>query len=152
ERFDPAQAARRFGAWLEHPPGGTRGRILRGLVLVGAGAFALLRPATALSLAIVLGGGLVAFAGLRELFEVVLPAAIPADSDSASESVRAAGLRAGIVLALAALLIAGIAWFGRPRAAVARVESGACNGAPELCGRRLDEVVFPGTHNSMSAA
>jgi hypothetical protein len=27
----------------------------------------------------------------------------------------------------------------------------ACNGAPELCERRLNEVVFPGTHNSMSA-
>jgi hypothetical protein len=28
----------------------------------------------------------------------------------------------------------------------------ACNGARELCARRLDEVVFPGSHNSMSAA
>ena len=28
----------------------------------------------------------------------------------------------------------------------------ACNGSPELCQRRLNEVVFPGTHNSMSAA
>jgi hypothetical protein len=28
----------------------------------------------------------------------------------------------------------------------------ACNGYPQLCGRRLDEVVFAGTHNSMSAA
>jgi hypothetical protein len=27
-----------------------------------------------------------------------------------------------------------------------------CNGAPELCERRLNEVAFPGTHNSMSAA
>jgi hypothetical protein len=27
-----------------------------------------------------------------------------------------------------------------------------CNGSPDLCERRLNEVVFPGTHNSMSAA
>jgi len=27
----------------------------------------------------------------------------------------------------------------------------ACNGHPQLCGRRYDEVVFPGTHNSFSA-
>jgi hypothetical protein len=27
-----------------------------------------------------------------------------------------------------------------------------CNGSPGLCERRLNEVVFPGTHNSMSAA
>ena len=29
-------------------------------------------------------------------------------------------------------------------------EGEACNGHPELCARRLDEVTFPGTHNSMS--
>ena len=28
----------------------------------------------------------------------------------------------------------------------------ACNGDRALCDRRLDEVVFPGAHNSMSAA
>jgi hypothetical protein len=28
----------------------------------------------------------------------------------------------------------------------------SCNGLRELCGRRLNEVLFPGTHNSMSAA
>jgi hypothetical protein len=28
----------------------------------------------------------------------------------------------------------------------------ACNGSAALCGRRLDDVVLPGTHNSMSAA
>jgi hypothetical protein len=27
----------------------------------------------------------------------------------------------------------------------------ACNGHAALCGRRLDEVVLPATHNSMSA-
>jgi hypothetical protein len=28
----------------------------------------------------------------------------------------------------------------------------SCNGAPSLCERRLDEVVFPGTHNSFAAS
>jgi hypothetical protein len=28
----------------------------------------------------------------------------------------------------------------------------ACNGLQALCDRRLDEVVLPGTHNSMAAA
>ncbi len=28
----------------------------------------------------------------------------------------------------------------------------SCNGAPVLCGRRLDEIVFPGTHNSYAAS
>jgi len=29
---------------------------------------------------------------------------------------------------------------------------GACNGHPELCGRRLDEVAFAAAHNAMSNA
>jgi hypothetical protein len=61
-------------------------------------------------------------------------------------------LRAAIVLGLAAVLVAAIVWFGRPGGARVPVLSNACNGAPELCGRRLDEVVFAGTHNSMSSA
>ena len=48
------------------------------------------------------------------------------------------------MIGLAALLVAGIAWVGRPHAAPRLPhESNACNGAPELCARRLDEVVFP---------
>lgn len=31
-------------------------------------------------------------------------------------------------------------------------EISSCNGSPKLCDRRLNEVTFPGTHNSMSAA
>jgi hypothetical protein len=57
-----------------------------------------------------------------------------------------------LVLRLAAVLAGAIAIIGRPRPAAVHLESGACNGAPELCGRRLDEVVFPATHNAMSAA
>jgi hypothetical protein len=57
-----------------------------------------------------------------------------------------------VVLGLAAVLVAAIAWIGRPRPAPAPLVTDACNGAPELCGRRLDEVVFPGSHNAMSAA
>ena len=30
--------------------------------------------------------------------------------------------------------------------------SASCNGAAVLCGRRLDEVIFPGTHNSFAAS
>jgi hypothetical protein len=36
--------------------------------------------------------------------------------------------------------------------ASAPVTVGACNGYRELCDRRLNEVVFAGTHNSMGAA
>ena len=39
---------------------------------------------------------------------------------------------------------------GSPFAAA--LNPGACNGSRALCGRRLNEVVFPSTHNSFAAA
>jgi hypothetical protein len=151
ERFDPREGARRLLAWLESPPGGARARLLRAALLLGAGAFALLSPASAVTLLVAALGGLLAFVGLRELFEITL-AALPEPALAAAGTARTAKVRAFVVLALAGLLVAGIAWLGRPPAAAVRLASNACNGAAELCGRRLDEVVFPGTHNSMSSA
>jgi hypothetical protein len=151
QRFDPRQAARGLVAWFETPPAGTKGRLLRSALLVGAGAFALVWPASAASLLLALAGGALAFIGLREIFETALRA-MPEPDPAAPSTARRAGLRMGLVLGLAALLVAAIAWFGRPPAPLPALISDACNGAPELCARRLDEVVFPGTHNSMSSA
>jgi hypothetical protein len=150
-RFEPRMAARRLLAWLEDP-GGPRGRLLRGAVLVAAGSFALVWPATAAALAVAGLGGLAAFIGLGEIFELALRATPRSEGPAHAEVARATGTRAAVVLGAAAVLIAGIAWFGRPRDPAAAVLSDACNGAAELCGRRLDEIVLPGTHNAMSAA
>jgi hypothetical protein len=60
------------------------------------------------------------------------------------------------LLALLAVIVGGVALLlvldrsGGKGHDEAAVES--CNGAAVLCGRRLDEVVFPGTHNSMAAS
>jgi len=151
-RFEPRETARRMVAWLEDPPGGVRGRVLRGLVLIGVGAFALLWPESAAALVVAGLGGLAAFFGLGEIFELALRAAPRSEGAAAGQVARATGTRAAVVLGAAGVLIAGIAWFGRPQGAGPPVVSDACNGAPELCGRRLDDVVFPGTHNAMSAA
>ncbi len=151
-RFHPRESGRRLLAWLENPPGGTRARLLRGGVLVAAGAFAVVRPAQAVSVVIVLVGGGLAFVGLREIFEITLHAGQEPGGAAVSTAAPSARIRGAIVLALAAAFVAAIAVVGRPSAAVVHLESGACNGAPELCARRLDEVVFPATHNAMSAA
>jgi uncharacterized membrane protein HdeD (DUF308 family) len=151
-RFVPREAVRNLAAWLEQPALGARGRLVRGALLVAAGTFALVRPASAAALLMALFGGLLAFVGTREIFEMALRAIPSSDEATPSQPARGARLRAGLVLGLAAVLVAAIAWMGRPRPAPARLASDACNGAPEICGRRLDEVVFPGSHNSMSAA
>ena len=65
-----------------------------------------------------------------------------------------------VAAALALLLAGGVAAAvilsdggdGPAGASGAAERPDTCNGAPELCERRLNEVAFPGTHNSMSAA
>ena len=151
-RFAPKEMAAAFLAWLEDPPGGVRGRLLRGTLLAGAGAYGLLRPANAATGLVAVCGGLLAFVGLREIFDLALRALPPDGEALAAPSAGRIGWRAGVVLGLAALVAAGIYWFGRPRAVAPATVSDACNGSATLCERRLDAVVFPGTHNSMSAA
>src|SRR6185295_10380926 len=83
DRFDLRGAASRGLAWLESPRGGTPARFLRGALLLGAGALGVLRPAGATSFLMVLASGLVAFIGLRQIFDLVLGAG-PADGTAAS--------------------------------------------------------------------
>ena len=152
ERFDIQVAAKRALAWLEDPPGGRRARFLRAALLLGAGALGVARPAGAASFLVALASGLVAFVGLRQMFELALGALPDGEAAASTGTVRQAGFRVAVVVGLAFVLTGGIAWIGRPRPAPPSFVSDACNGAPELCGRRLDEVVLPGTHNSMSSA
>jgi len=151
-RFDPQESGRRLLAWMGNPPGGARARLVRGIVLVMAGALAIVRPADAVAVVVVLVGGGLALLGLREIFEITFRAGQEADALASAAGGPSAKVRGAIVLVLATGFVAAIVVLGRPPAAVARLESGACNGASELCSRRLDEVVFPATHNSMSAA
>jgi uncharacterized membrane protein HdeD (DUF308 family) len=152
ERFRPRETVGRALAWLETPPRGNRGRLARGAVLVGAGILAVLRPADTVSALVVLLGALLAFAGFRLIFEMVPRPAGGVDASSPGDAARKAGFRAAVVLSMAAILVAAIAWSGRPPPLAPLFPADACNGSPTLCERRLDEVVFPGTHNAMSAA
>ena len=55
----------------------------------------------------------------------------------------------------ALLFFGGLAFVRAVRAPTAKhlsIAETGCNGHPELCDRRIDEVVFAGTHNSMSAS
>lgn len=63
------------------------------------------------------------------------------------------GGRAALVVVAGAAVLAVVIEGNRPTAAqVAAPPSGGCNGLASLCDRRLDEVVFAATHNSMAAA
>jgi len=151
ERLDPRASARRLMGWLEGSAGGRWERLLRGVVLLGGGALIVLRPNDAVWLACVLLGGAIAYMGLREIFEIAHGAMPEPEAASLPSAASSAVQRAVVVVVLATSFVAAIALFGRPRA-VTRPATDACNGATQLCARHLDEVVFPGTHNAMSAA
>jgi hypothetical protein len=151
-RLDPLQTLRALADLLTNPPGGVRGQLAKSALLLLGGAGAMIWPAKAASFAIVLLGAFTAFAGLREIFDLVLRASPREAASMKGDSASSATVRVALVLSLAVAFLAGIAYVGRPDTRVRGGVVGACNGSPDLCGRRLDEVVFPSTHNAMSSA
>ncbi len=144
-------AARSAWAWLVRPPIAARQQIARGALLVAAGAGLILRPLTALGVLAVAAGAALAFVGLQALFRLVLHAPAAETDEELGGMDRFARRRALVTLAVAGLLGAAIVLISRPRE-LAIMRMSGCNGDARLCGRPLDEVVFAGTHNAMSAA
>lgn len=81
------------------------------------------------------------------LLLVSRPPAVLVHVRRSTDRTRRARLLAGGMAAAVLILLAAELWGKR-----AQRELMLCNGHRELCDRRLDEVVFAGTHNAMSAA
>src|SRR5262249_30993228 len=127
--------------------------------LIVAGCIVALHPIPTLQVLAVLGGGLLLFVGIQDVFTTATRA-VGRGTHQPSAAAPGRG-RSPVFAALAFVVIAvlvggGIYWLTRePEAAVETVGPRAIvavNGYPELRDRRLNEVVFPTTHNSMSAA
>ncbi len=149
----PAYSAResldRVGELLRRPLP-PRGRALRGGALVILGLFAIIKPTLVMRLAGVAGGALVAYFGAGELLSAVAPAERRVRRLRRPEPRRALAMAAVFGTCLAVLIFLA-AFTGATRNSRAGGIT-ACNGYPQLCARRLDQVAFAGTHNSMSAA
>lgn len=148
-RVDRREALRYVGAAIA---GGQLPRavhVARGLALVVVGALVLLR-AEPVFLAAVLGlGGVLVLLGLTEALSTLRAA----DDEPRAQLGRPAkaALIIGSLAAIGAvslLLVTSDDSISPPD----REELVACNGMAALCERRLDEVAFAGTHNSMAAA
>jgi hypothetical protein len=99
-------------------------------------------------------GLLVGFSGLREAFLAALHLLPQLERAAPSQRRAPRAQRITLVVGLATLLIAAASWW-LMRATSTPAEHEvvtACNGSPLLCDRRLDEVVFPASHNSMGGA
>jgi hypothetical protein len=102
--------------------------------------------------AVLAAGGALVFLGVREALGLLRDWA-SAGRAPLADGGRGLGLRRAVLVGVAtAVLAAGAILLLRPETPAAERAEGACNGAAALCGRPLNEVVFAGAHNAMSAA
>lgn len=153
---DPRAYVRQAVSWLLHPPRTQAARAAHGAVLLGLGVAGVLRPLTVLTVLVVIAGFVVAVQGLVELAQV----ARRPDKVGTVLLPRLLGrpeVRTALVAGAGLAVVAGlVAWNAQPpSSAVAEIgaaDDSACNGSRALCDRRFDQIAFPATHNSMSAA
>ncbi|MBJ7469932.1 MAG: hypothetical protein JHD16_01455 [Solirubrobacteraceae bacterium] len=135
----------------EPPTAGWRAARNAGLLVLGV--CMVLAPNAALVLAASVVGGYLAVLGLVGLLSL-LAGPPPQDAGSGAALRRLPFTVAGIAIAVpfaAAAVVGGTADPGAA-AAVLHGDPRACNGSVELCDRRLDEVVFPSSHNANANA
>jgi hypothetical protein len=135
------------------PPARPRWRVLWGFCFVIGGVAGVLYPGSILVAAIMLAGVLAAYVGVRELFQLILETAptMPMLARAEKRGVNwvrplLAGMLIGVIGTVWVLLRNPEKEDGVASPVI------ACNGHPELCDRRVDEVVFAGAHNAMSNA
>jgi hypothetical protein len=147
--YSPSEGLRRLWAAVPRPDS-NRGHTARGALLLVLGLFVVLKPTLTLRLAAVIGGLLLVYAGMGELLTATAPAQ-PRERRRPAVSRRRALAIAGTAAACALAFGIAFAVVGNSSNVQAKTLA-SCNGYAQLCTRRLDEVVFAGTHNSMSAA
>jgi len=137
-------------ARVSHVPERPLARAGRAVLMLLAGILIVARHDAFLDLFAILIGIYIAYAGAAELMRL----SIGTPSKAAEGRWRGRGLVTAIVLSAAAVILAGVVFVsvgGAERVRATLADTG-CNGSEELCERRLDEIVIPATHNSMSAA
>lgn len=158
--IEPAQARavpREAWARLRQTPASRGRRVLRGLAAVALGLLIVAFPSGALVLAASAVGAYLVVLGLIALMGALLgPVAVEGavDGNVAGRLPRIPLGIAGFALAvpfLAALVVGATASPGVV-SAVVQGDPRACNGSVTLCDRRVDQIVFPSSHNAMGNA
>jgi hypothetical protein len=126
--------------------------VLRGIAIGLVGLLLIVEPELSLHLIAIAAGAWLIYVAIIEILAIIAPV-VPA-GESKAGSRRFAPMR----LAGAAAVIAGtvvvVLVLGGDKRTQARPPGApeACNGYPQLCGKRIDQVTIPATHNAMSAA
>ncbi|HWF31920.1 MAG TPA: hypothetical protein VG188_05115, partial [Solirubrobacteraceae bacterium] len=130
-------------------PSSQRGLVLRGLGALAAGLLLIAEPTFVIDLLVVVCGVLLVYFGAGELLSAAGVA--PEGQRTSLRRSRGGLLAAAVTLGV---LIGGVAAALGGSSVDGALAHGplTCNGYAQLCTRRLDQVVFAGTHNAMSAA
>lgn len=150
---------RRGAAWEAGSPAR---RLALGIGLVAASLVLILGRHAVVPLAIAAFGAYVGYLGLFHVLKVVAPTERPVSAHRGKGVLERITPRtvmgrsiavAGVTVVIVLFVTVGFAFVTRSArdTAVASAEL-ECNGAAELCDRRLDEVAFAAAHNAMSAA
>ena len=158
QRTHVDERLRTIWGWLVTTPE-TRGRqFLHGLAVLLLGACAVGWPGPVLSLLALLAGVVITFLGLREVFAAAMMTVHQlelAHEKAARPEAEGGWSPARFVVAgvLVLAIVGGVTWWvmRSPDGPVEDAVITACNGYPELCDRRLDQVAFATSHNSMGA-
>ncbi len=132
-------------------------KLARAAALILVGGLAIVRPQVTLRLLMLVAGSALLFIGLTELSRLALRPTPGVLAEKATPLPRRRRGRAVQITLLGTavgtvLLVAAVVFTRSPPAIGAPAVINTCNGYRELCDRPLDQVVFPATHNSMSAA
>jgi hypothetical protein len=147
-RYRVGDVIERSGAWLER-----RRRTPAGTLLVAGGAvvigfLVLYNPLTAAEIVgVAIGIGLT-YLGSVEIIGMVRRVTVDRARSAWWRPVLLVGM---VVLLLVAATAAVVVTTTRSARSAAGDETTGCNGSDALCDARLDEAVFPSTHNSMSS-
>ncbi len=153
-RLTPSVVRSRSAAWIERRRATTGGTILLGVLGLFIGLLFIQDPQGNFEVLIVAGGLWLSYLAVTELVGLIGSSA----AGAASEHGRPAHRARHLVIAGSAVVLVGLVTVGlvvSTRQAGQKAEAlgvQQCNGAEEHCDLRLDQVVFPGTHNSMASA
>ena len=152
EEIDPLAPATRAAAMARSHPQRPVLAVVRGLAIALAGLILIVEPELSLELIAVALGAWLIYVAVVEILGVIAP--VHAAGAGAGVGRRLAPLRLASAAAVVVGVVVVVLVVGGDKRSQARPLGApeACNGYPELCHKRLDQITFPATHNAMSAA
>jgi hypothetical protein len=152
-RLTPSVVRSKFTGWIERRRATTGGTVLLGVLGLFVGLLFIQNPQGNFEVLVVTGGLWLSYLAVTELVGL-----IGSGAAGAAEHGRGAHRTRHLVIAACVVVLVGLVTVGlvvSTRQAGQKAEASGiqrCNGNRAQCDLRLDQVVFPGTHNSMSSA